>query len=158
MQEAWWRDFISKRPDCVGIETSLLLNPKGLSVAFSVTSQAFLNRSDVHCVLMRFPDVLTVWEASGHVQQFVDPLSECAQCRKRVRADKAVMSAAAALSDAQYEKLGLSPRSSFASCDLNVCTTAWIYGTEHKLYKNVILCILRCVIFPCLPRRGSPEP
>ena len=29
VQEAWWRDFISQRPDCVGIETTLLMNPKG---------------------------------------------------------------------------------------------------------------------------------
>ena len=31
-----------------------------------------------------------VWEASGHVAQFVDPLSVCATCKRRVRADKAV--------------------------------------------------------------------
>lgn len=29
VQDAWWRDFIVNRPDCVGLETSLLLNPKG---------------------------------------------------------------------------------------------------------------------------------
>lgn len=28
-----------------------------------------------------------VWEASGHVQNFVDPLVECQECRKRFRAD-----------------------------------------------------------------------
>ena len=37
-----------------------------------------------------------VWEASGHVSQFVDPLSECGRCKKRVRADKAVGTALAA--------------------------------------------------------------
>jgi glycyl-tRNA synthetase len=60
--DAWWRDFITRRPDCVGLETALLMNPR-------------------------------VWEASGHVQQFVDPLTECATCRKRVRADKLVKAA-----------------------------------------------------------------
>lgn len=59
VQDAWWRDFVERRADCVGVETALLMNPR-------------------------------VWEASGHVQQFVDPLSECAACRSRVRADKAV--------------------------------------------------------------------
>ena len=59
VQDAWWRDFVERRADCVGIETAVLMNPR-------------------------------VWEASGHVQQFVDPLSECSSCRSRVRADKAV--------------------------------------------------------------------
>lgn len=34
-----------------------------------------------------------VWEASGHVAQFVDPLSICGTCKRRVRADKAVQGA-----------------------------------------------------------------
>ena len=29
-----------------------------------------------------------VWEASGHVQEFVDPLTECQSCHKRFRADQ----------------------------------------------------------------------
>lgn len=57
--DLWWKDFVKRRSDCVGIETSLIMNP-------------------------------LVWEASGHVSQFVDPLTECASCRKRVRADKLV--------------------------------------------------------------------
>src|SRR5690625_2047448 len=28
-----------------------------------------------------------VWEASGHVKEFVDPLTECQACHKRFRAD-----------------------------------------------------------------------
>ena len=28
-----------------------------------------------------------VWQASGHVTQFVDPLTECQSCHKRYRAD-----------------------------------------------------------------------
>ncbi len=54
LQDLWWKDFVERRPDCVGIDASLLANPK-------------------------------VWEASGHVAQFVDPLAECATCRRRVR-------------------------------------------------------------------------
>src|SRR3712207_9536875 len=30
-----------------------------------------------------------VWEASGHVQEFVDPLVECQSCHRRVRAHPA---------------------------------------------------------------------
>lgn len=62
IQDAWWRDFIERRPDCVPLESALLMNPR-------------------------------VWQASGHVQQFVDPLTECASCKKRTRADKLVKSA-----------------------------------------------------------------
>ena len=29
-----------------------------------------------------------VWEASGHVNAFVDPLTECKNCHKRYRADQ----------------------------------------------------------------------
>src|SRR5687768_3059092 len=28
-----------------------------------------------------------VWEASGHIAEFVDPLTECTNCHKRYRAD-----------------------------------------------------------------------
>ena len=31
-----------------------------------------------------------VWEASGHVEAFVDPLTECKQCHKRYRADQLI--------------------------------------------------------------------
>lgn len=60
ISDKWWKDFVSQRPDCVGLDSALILNPK-------------------------------VWVASGHVSQFVDPLVECASCRKRVRADKLLL-------------------------------------------------------------------
>ena len=59
VQDSWWKDFIERRPDCVPLESALLMNPR-------------------------------VWQASGHVHQFVDPLTECASCKKRTRADKLV--------------------------------------------------------------------
>ena len=33
-----------------------------------------------------------VWEASGHVTEFVDPLTECQSCHKRFRADHLIES------------------------------------------------------------------
>ena len=58
IKDEWWKHFVLKRPnECVGVETSILLNPK-------------------------------VWKASGHVDSFTDPLSECPSCQKRVRADQ----------------------------------------------------------------------
>ena len=44
-----------------------------------------------------------VWEASGHVEAFVDPLIECTSCHKRFRADH--------LEEAYEEKKGRSPAS-----------------------------------------------
>ena len=59
LMDAWWSSFVTSRPDCVGVDTGLLLNPR-------------------------------VWEASGHVKNFSDPVSDCSSCGSRVRADKLV--------------------------------------------------------------------
>jgi len=56
IKEAWWRANVQERDDMVGLDTSILMNPK-------------------------------VWEASGHVTQFSDPLVECKECHQRWRAD-----------------------------------------------------------------------
>jgi glycyl-tRNA synthetase (class II) len=29
IQDKWWADFVSKRRDCVGIESAIIMNPKG---------------------------------------------------------------------------------------------------------------------------------
>ena len=48
-----------------------------------------------------------VWEASGHVGAFADPLTECKNCHKRYRADQLIE---------QYEeKHGKSPEGGLAS-------------------------------------------
>ncbi len=57
IKEAWWQAMVTERDDMVGIDTSILMNPK-------------------------------VWEASGHVTQFSDPLVECKNCHLRWRADQ----------------------------------------------------------------------
>ena len=69
VEAAWWRDFVERRPDCVALDSGILLSPR-------------------------------VWEASGHVGSFSDPLSECATCKRRVRADAAVGAALAAAAGA----------------------------------------------------------
>ena len=56
IKQAWWRRFVQKREDIVGIDASLIMNPK-------------------------------VWEASGHIANFQDPLVECKKCHVRFRAD-----------------------------------------------------------------------
>lgn len=56
IKELWWREFITKEVNNVGIDSKILMNPK-------------------------------VWEASGHVSNFSDPLIENKVNGKRYRAD-----------------------------------------------------------------------
>ncbi|QQS23409.1 glycine--tRNA ligase [bacterium] len=57
IKQLWWKRFVQQRPDMVGIDAALVMNPK-------------------------------VWEASGHVATFNDPLVECKHCNSRFRADQ----------------------------------------------------------------------
>ena len=59
IKQAWWRKFVLENEYNVGIDSSILLNPR-------------------------------VWEASGHVVNFNDPLIDCKSCKMRHRADKLV--------------------------------------------------------------------
>jgi len=57
IKNAWWEDIVRKRDDIVGLDCSIIMNPK-------------------------------VWEASGHVGGFSDPMVDCKNCKARFRADK----------------------------------------------------------------------
>jgi len=59
IKQAWWKQFIQNRPDVVGLDSAILMNPR-------------------------------VWEASGHVGGFSDPLVDCKVCKNRHRADKLI--------------------------------------------------------------------
>ena len=69
-----------------------------------------------------------VWEASGHIQEFVDPLIECTSCHRRYRADH--------LEEAFEEKKGRAPES-LAEIACPNCGTrdAW---TEPKLFNGLL--------------------
>jgi glycyl-tRNA synthetase len=56
IKRAWWRATVQEREDVVGIDASIIMNPR-------------------------------VWEASGHVATFADPMVDCRNCKKRFRAD-----------------------------------------------------------------------
>jgi glycyl-tRNA synthetase len=56
IKRAWWRYMVQERDDVVGIETSIIMNPR-------------------------------VWEASGHVGTFADPMVDCKNCKHRFRTD-----------------------------------------------------------------------
>ena len=68
-----------------------------------------------------------VWESSGHVREFVDPLIECTSCHKRFRADH--------LEEAFEEKKGRAP-SSMAEIACPNCggKESW---TEPKLFNGL---------------------
>ncbi|KUF95384.1 hypothetical protein AM588_10005344 [Phytophthora nicotianae] len=55
--DRWWFEFVQKRPDCVGLDSAVLLNS-------------------------------AVWTASGHVDNFTDPMTVCSSCNSRVRVDQ----------------------------------------------------------------------
>ena len=56
IRDEWWKRFVKRREDVVGIDTPIIQHPK-------------------------------LWEASGHLQNFSDPLVECKKCHRRYRAD-----------------------------------------------------------------------
>ncbi len=60
LKREWWKTFVQDREDMVGLDSSILMNPK-------------------------------VWEASGHVTSFSDPLIDCKSCKERLRADDLIM-------------------------------------------------------------------
>ncbi len=57
IKDAWWRDNVNLRDDMVGLDCSIIMNPK-------------------------------VWEASGHVGGFSDPMVDCRDCNGRFRSDQ----------------------------------------------------------------------
>ncbi len=56
VKQLWWRTFVQRRRDIVGLDAGILMHPR-------------------------------VWEASGHVVNFNDPLVDCKTCKSRFRAD-----------------------------------------------------------------------
>jgi glycyl-tRNA synthetase len=56
IKRLWWRTFVQRRRDIVGLDAGILMHPR-------------------------------VWEASGHVVNFNDPLVDCKTCKSRFRAD-----------------------------------------------------------------------
>ncbi len=59
IKKAWWQKFIRESDNNVGLDASILMNPK-------------------------------VWEASGHLKTFNDPLMDCKSCNSRHRADQLI--------------------------------------------------------------------
>jgi glycyl-tRNA synthetase len=70
-----------------------------------------------------------VWEASGHVREFTDPLTECQSCHKRHRADH--------LTEAYEEKHGRPPENGLADLVCPDCGTRGAF-TEPKMFNGLL--------------------
>ena len=70
-----------------------------------------------------------VWEASGHVDAFVDPLTECKHCHKRWRADQLI--------EAYEEKHGKAPEHGLADITCTHCGTKGQF-TEPRDFNGML--------------------
>jgi glycyl-tRNA synthetase len=70
-----------------------------------------------------------VWEASGHVKNFVDPLTECQFCHKRFRADH--------LLEAYEEKHGRPPENGLAGLTCPNCGNRGTF-TEPRMFNGLL--------------------
>jgi glycyl-tRNA synthetase len=77
-----------------------------------------------------------VWEASGHVTEFVDPLTECQSCHKRFRADHLI--------EGYEEKHGHPPEEGLAQIACPNCGTRGAF-TEPRMFNGLLRTYLGAV-------------
>jgi glycyl-tRNA synthetase len=77
-----------------------------------------------------------VWQASGHVTQFVDPLTECQSCHKRYRADHLI--------EAYEEKHGHPPEHGLADLACPNCGTRGAFS-EPRMFNAMLRTTLGAV-------------
>jgi glycyl-tRNA synthetase len=116
-----------------GLRASWDYGPLGVELKNNVKRQWWKSmvqgRDDIvgldSCVIL----AREVWEASGHVQAFVDPLTECQSCHKRFRADH--------LEEAYEEKHGRPPANGLADI---TCPNCGVKGsfTEPKMFNGLL--------------------
>ncbi len=70
-----------------------------------------------------------VWEASGHVDAFVDPLTECQSCHRRFRADH--------LEEAFAERHGRAPAADLSDLACPTCGTVGAF-TEPRMFNGLL--------------------
>jgi glycyl-tRNA synthetase len=116
-----------------GLRASWDYGPLGVELKNNVKRQWWKSmvqgRDDVvgldSCVIL----AREVWEASGHVKEFVDPLTECQSCHKRYRADH--------LEEAYEEKHGKPPENGLADLGCPNCGTKGAF-TEPKMFNGLL--------------------
>lgn len=112
IKKQWWKTFVHKRQDMVGLDASILMNPK-------------------------------VWEASGHVGSFADPLIECKNCHGRSRGDKLIeekigVEAAAILKIDQIQAMLIAEKITCPKCGKLEWTPAKKFNLMFKTQQGVI--------------------
>ncbi|GAA0316701.1 glycine--tRNA ligase [Actinoallomurus spadix] len=116
-----------------GLRASWDYGPLGVELKNNVKRQWWKSmvqgRDDVvgldSCVIL----AREVWEASGHVKEFVDPLTECQSCHKRYRADH--------LTEAYEEKHGRVPENGLADLVCPNCGTRGAF-TEPRMFNGLL--------------------
>lgn len=112
VKKQWWKTFVHRRPDMVGLDASILMNPK-------------------------------VWEASGHVSNFNDPLVDCKKCKQRFRGDKLLeeklgVEAAAVLKLDQVQPMLEAEKIPCPACKSVAWTPAKKFNLMFKTQQGVI--------------------
>ncbi|WP_336204616.1 glycine--tRNA ligase [Nonomuraea sp. LPB2021202275-12-8] len=116
-----------------GLRASWDYGPLGVELKNNVKRQWWLSmiqaREDVvgldSCVILA-PEV---WQASGHVETFSDPLTECQSCHKRYRADH--------LLEAYEEKNGRAPEQGLADVTCPNCGNKGSF-TEPRQFSGLL--------------------
>lgn len=112
IKRLWWKHFIHGREDMVGLDSSILMNPR-------------------------------VWEASGHITSFSDPLMDCKKCKERVRGDKLLeeklgIEGVAGKSLVQISELMKTHKIPCPACGACDFTEARSFNLMFKTYQGVI--------------------
>jgi len=112
LKRHWWKTFVTKRPDMVGLDASILMNAK-------------------------------VWEASGHVKAFVDPLVDCKKCKQRFRGDELLVKkigtdAATILKVSEIQKMLQTEKITCPNCGKMEWTEAKQFNLMFKTHQGVI--------------------
>ena len=112
MKKLWWKTFVHQRPDMVGLDASILMNPR-------------------------------VWEASGHVGSFTDPLVDCKQCHQRFRGDKLLeekigVEAVAVLKIEQVQPMLVAEKIPCPACGKVAWTEAKKFNLMFKTHQGVV--------------------
>ena len=112
LKKTWWKTFIHQRTDMVGLDASILMNPR-------------------------------VWEASGHVSSFSDPLVDCKSCKQRFRGDKLLeeklgVEAVAVLKLDQVNAMLIAEKICCPHCGKLTWTDAKKFNLMFKTHQGVV--------------------
>jgi glycyl-tRNA synthetase len=86
IKDAWWRHFVTQREDVVGLDSSIIHNPKtwkssGEYLSFNISIQKSISPS-------LFCRPSSPFSNLGHLDGFSDPMVDCKETKLRYRADQ----------------------------------------------------------------------